>query len=233
MGGPQPGPGQVPQGYPAPGSPQPGPGQAPYGYPAPGYYPAPKGSNGIALAGAITSFIPVVGLVLSIIGRVRAKALGGAGKTAGTVGIILSLIFTVGGGYGLYKLGNSTAADPGCISAEAAARSMNSTLSSDESAIATAEQNGDSSALDTAKNKFLSDFQGLKAKVDSAAAESKHGNVKAAIQAMGDDLANFNTEFQAIFAGTSTDTATLTQTASKLQTDGDALDNLCGNVTNG
>lgn len=229
----------------APGDPGPQPNQANYdpsqqggfaapppGYPLPPAPPAP-GGNGIALAGAIVSFIPVVGLILSIIGRVRAKALGGAGKTAGTVGIVLSVLFTGAAGFGVYKLANSTAADPACISAESDSRHLISTLSADESAMSTAEQNGDKSALTTAGNKFTSDIQSLSAQFAKDKAKATHDNVRTAISNFQNDLDAFAAGLQQLLNGDTSNQNATTAAGARLATDGNAVDNLCGNVTNG
>jgi hypothetical protein len=200
-----------------------------YGYPV----TQPKGSNGLALAGAITSWVPLVGLVLSIVGLVRSKALGGAGKTAATVGIVLSLLFSVGWGFGVYKIGTSTAADPGCITAESGVRNLQSSLTADEQALNTAGQSGDQAQMTTAEQKFVTDMNSIKTVMDHSQSISTHANVKTAIGKVDTDLTTFISEFQQIMAGSTTDTSSLETSANSLSTDGDALDSLCGNLTNG
>jgi hypothetical protein len=200
-----------------------------YGYPV---VPA-KQSNGLALAGAITCFIPLVGLVLSIIGFVRSKALGGAGRTVGMVGIVLSLIFTGGGGFLVYKLANSTLADPGCVTAETGVRNLLSTLEADNQALSTAEQSGDPAQLTTAEQKYITDMGSFKSIMDHSESISTHANVKAAISKIDSDLATFISQFQQLTSGSTSDTTALETSAQNLQTDGSALDGLCTNATDG
>lgn len=222
----QPGYGQQPQ-YPYPGG-----GNAAYPQQQPGGYQPPR-SNGLALAGAIVCFIPVLGLILSIIGRARANSLGGAGKVAGNVGIVLSLLFTGGAGFAVYKIGNSTAADPACISAEADTVKLTSTLNADAQALQDAESSGDSAKLQSAGQKFISDMRNLQQQLEAAQAKATHDNVRQAIQTFDTDLGTFLTGLQKVLSGDSSGGTAVTQTADKLQTDGDAVDNLCGNVGNG
>jgi hypothetical protein len=206
------------------------------GMPGPYDYPGgmpPKQSNGLALAGAITCFIPVVGLVLSIIGRVRAKALGGAGKTAGTVGIVLSVLFLVGYGFAGFEIGNSTALDPGCLSAEAGMSRVDGALVSDDQALSSAEQSQDQTAMQAAANKFISDVKTAEGTLTHAESLSIHANVKAAITKANTDLQSVVTEFQQVENGDSSAASQLETTANSLTADGTALDNLCGNATNG
>jgi hypothetical protein len=100
------------------------PGQPPYGQQQPYYYPPPvKQGNGFAVAGVILAiFAPLLGLIFSIIGLAKSGARAGAGKVLSIVGIILSVVVGVGATIVVVTLVNhvasSTAADPGCISAE-------------------------------------------------------------------------------------------------------------------
>lgn len=226
--------GTVPPQY-DPNAAQPGPGfAADAGIPGPYGHPGmpPRPTNGIALAGAIISFVPVVGLVLSVIGRVRAKALGGAGKTAGTVGIVLSILFTGGFGVGAYLLGTSTAADPGCISTEADMLGLVGTLQTDEQAVATAEQSGDASRLAPAKAKFIADMQTVEAELDKSEALTDHASVKAAITKFDTDL---GIELEALQSAQPDPglVSSAESAAERLPSDGTAIDSLCENFTNG
>jgi hypothetical protein len=204
----------------------------PYGYPG---MPPAKQSNGLALAGAITSFVPIVGLVLSIIGRVRSKALGGAGKTAGTIGIVLSILFTAGAGLGVYELANSTALDPGCLSAEAGMSKVDGSIDADDQALSSAEQAQNKAQFTAASNKFIADVQTAENTLNHAETLATHANVKAAIAKASSDLKSVVTEFQEVESGTGDSGAAsaLQTTATNLESDGAALDNLCDNGTNG
>ena len=187
----------------------------------------------MALAGAILSIIPLLGLIFSIIGLVRSKALGGAGKTAATIGIVLSIVFAGGYGFAAYKLGNSTAADPACISSESAASSMESKLNADETALTTAENSSDSSAVKTALDTMISDMQTIKGQLDSDVAEATHADVKAKLQAFDTDLGKLVTDLKAVENGDTSAATDLESVANRLGPEGDAVDSLCGNATNG
>lgn len=221
----QPGYGQQQQfGYPGAG--------APSGYPQPGGYPGQR-SNGVALAGAICCFIPVLGLVLSIIGRAKAKSLGGAGKVAGNVGIVLSLLFTGGAAFGIYKIGNSTAADPACISAESDSAKLMSTLNADAQSMQDAESSGDKTQLTTAGDKFISDMRGLQQQLTADEGKATHDNVRVAIKKFDTDLDAFLTGLQQVLSGDASGADATDKAGQALENDGDAIDNLCGNVGNG
>lgn len=61
--------------------------------------PVTDDSNGIAIAGLILAFlIPLIGLILSIIGLVKAKHRNGKNQGVAIAGIVLSIIFTIIGG---------------------------------------------------------------------------------------------------------------------------------------
>jgi hypothetical protein len=214
--------------YPGAGIPYPaGPGYPP-GFP--GGPPPPKQTNGFALAGAILCFLPLLGLIFSIIGLVRAKALGGAGRTAATVGIVLSVLFAGGYGFGLYKIGNSTAADPACISAETQVNAMESKLTADEAQMK-ADQNSSAEAGDFTN--AANDLQTIKTSIDGDIGKATHANVKSALQTFDNDLGEMITDFNEIAAGNSAGVNDLESRMNQITTDGDNLDNLCGNAVNG
>src|SRR5579859_6774744 len=67
---------------------------ADYGYGEdPPFVPVTR-RNPLALAGAVLSVAPLVGLVLSVVGFVRSRTRGGVGRTAALLGILLSLLFS-------------------------------------------------------------------------------------------------------------------------------------------
>lgn len=192
-----------------------------------------KESNGVAVAGAVLSFVPLLGLLLSIIGLAMAKARNGGGRTAGTVGVVLSLLFSGALGYGVYKVANSTAADPACLSAEADVLKLTSTLNTDGTALNAASQGTDKARFTTAADKFVSDVDSLEGQLTQAQAEATHTDVRTAIANLDTDLSSFTTGMhQAISGNTSNESAT-TQAVNRLQSDGDSLDGLCGDVGNG
>lgn len=214
--------------------------QAPDTMPAPGAfgygtyaYPAPvprKQSNGLALAGAITSFVPVVGLTLSIIGRVRAKALGGAGKIAGTVGIVLGLVFTGGFCVGGYLLSTSTLADPGCISSDAARTNINLDFARDWQAVINAQNTNDPAQLSDAVGRFADDADLGQQQMRAAAAHAQHANVAAALTSLQNDLGTFAA--QARQNPLNPDVEPLLQTSQSITADNKTLDSLCLHTTN-
>lgn len=193
----------------------------------------PKQTNGLALAGAITSIIPIVGLVLSIIGLARVKTLGGAGRTAGVIGIVLGLLFTGGIGFGIYKLVNSTAADPACLTSEADILSMDAKITSDESAMSSAASSGDAAQQLTAANALLSDLQAIKADLDRDVAKATHADVKAKISILDDDLGTVTTDLKLMIGGDSSVQSSGLTAINQMETDANAVDKVCSNVTNG
>ena len=216
-----------PADYPAAGIPYPGGPGYPPGFPG---GPPPKQSNGFALAGAILCFLPILGLIFSIIGLVRSKALAGAGRTAATVGIVLSVLFAGGYSFAIYKISNSTAADPACISAESQVNAMESKLTADESQMK-ADQNTSAEAGDFTN--AANDLQTIKTSIDGDIGKATHANVKAALQTFDNDLGEMITDFNEIAAGNSAGVTDLDSRISQMSTDGDNLDNLCGNAVNG
>jgi hypothetical protein len=204
------------------------PGYGGYGYPYPYPYPAPpprKPSNGIALAGAITSFIPLLGLTLSIIGRVRASALGGVGKVAGTIGIVLGLLFTGGFCVGAYFLTTSTFADPGCISSDGVRVEINATFADDWQAVTNAQQDQDPAALNAAVSTFADDAARAQEQLQVAVGQARHANVAAALTDLENDMAMFAT--QAREQPQDPDIDALIQTSDSITADDKALDRLC------
>lgn len=192
-----------------------------------------KQTNGLALAGAITAIIPVVGLVLSIVGLARVKTLGGAGRTAGTIGIVLGLLFTGGIGFGIYKLVNSTAADPACLTSEADILSMDAKVTSDESAMSSAASSGNAAQQLTAANALLSDLQTIKADLDRDVAKATHTDVKGKISILDEDLGTVATDLKRMIGGDSSVRSSGLSAINQLETDANAVDKVCSNVTDG
>lgn len=204
---------------------QPQYGQQPLPYGTGTYYPPPpKQGNGFAIAGIILAiFAPVLGLIFSIIGLTKSKARAGAGRTLSIAGIVVSVIVGASGAAAIAILANSTAADPGCISAESAARQMMNTLSTDEAAIARDQ----GSALRADLQRFLNDSRTLQGRLTAAEAQAQHQSVKAQISAMISDMGTFNSSLQAIEQGDTSQLNLFETAASKVQNDGNALDSTC------
>ena len=216
-------PAQFPYGQPY-GS-QPPYGQPPYG--TGGYYPPPpKQGNGFAIAGIILAIlVPLLGLIFSIIGLTKSKARAGAGKALSIAGIIVSVIAIAGYGSLFAVLANSTAADPGCISAESAARQITNTFNADAAAMTRDQSNAP--ALRTDLNRFLNDVKTLQDQMTAAEAQATHQSVKSQIAAVISDLSTFSSSLQAIAQGDVSQVSQMESAATKVQNDGDALDSIC------
>jgi hypothetical protein len=203
---------------------------------------AAKRTNRMAVAGVILSILPLIGLVLSIIGLSKANVLGGAGRTAATIGIALSLVFAGAYGLGIYKLVNSTTADPACVSAEAAELVMDRKVSADEAALSTAEAqveaaesvgDGDGvgdggDGVQVALRAMATDLRTSEADLGKAAVETTNAGVRAGIQAVRDDLGKLSAEVEEVRGGNDSAMSNLEAVARQLQLDGDAVDRTCG-----
>lgn len=191
------------------GMPQPGFDPA-YGYPVYGQPP----SNNIAIAGFILSiFFWPVGLILSIVGVVKAGQAGGKGRGLAIAGIaiavVLAIITVV-----LIAVGTTApAADPGCTSAETQMAQLDSQIDADQD---------DPDAL-------IGDLNTVKSDLDSSLAKAKHQNVRDQIQLVDTDLSTFLGDYNALKANPDdTDMQdSLQSDLTKLQTDADDLDDLC------
>jgi PHD/YefM family antitoxin component YafN of YafNO toxin-antitoxin module len=208
-------------------------GQPPYGQPPAYYGPPVKQGNGFAVAGLILAiFVPLLGLIFSIIGLVTSRARAGAGKALSIVGIVLSVVVGAGATIVVVELASnvvhSTAADPGCISAENDARQMGTTINADGTAI-TRDENNPSAVL-TDLRKFQTDMQTLQGHLSSAQAQAQHQSVRAQIAALTSDIKTLNSSLQAVENGDTSQVSQLSTAATKLQTDGDALDSTCSKL---
>jgi hypothetical protein len=202
-------------------------------YPQPGYgYPVgppPKQSNGLAVAGLVLAilFWPL-GLIFSIIGLVRSKARGGAGKTPAIIGLVLAVLFGAGSIVFFVSVAKSTAADPGCISAESSISSLTPKLQADETKL-----NADSSnpaALQTDLTGFIDDMQSVQSDLTNAGSIATHSNVQTAIGTMDTDLGTFITDMKQIQGGDDSQVNQMTAVAQKLEPDGNAVDSLCSSI---
>ena len=228
----------------------PDPRQGAYAYAgAPYGEAAARQTNRVALAGVIFSVLPLLGLIFSIIGLSKASVLGGAGRTAATVGIALSLVFAGVYGLGIYKIVSSTNADPGCVAAESAELTMDRKVSADEAALSAAEAeaaesvgssgggSGDGGGdagedgedgVQTALRAMAADLQASETELESAAAEATNAKVGAGIRAVHDDLGELIAEIEAVQAGDDSAMSSLQTVAGQLELDGNAVDQLCG-----
>jgi hypothetical protein len=167
--------------------------------------PAKAGTNGVAVAGFVLAFlIAPIGLILSIIGLIKARRPGQKGKGLAIGGIVVALLLSIGGGVAVAVAANkvSTLVDPGCTTGKAAILDNSSKISGSDPA-------GVKS--------------GLQATVDgltSAASQAKHDNVRAAMTALRDDYQKL---IDAINKGTQPDAGL----QDKINTDANAIDALC------
>jgi hypothetical protein len=187
-------------------------------------------TNRLAIAGAILSFVPLLGLIFSVIGLSRAKSVRGAGRKASIVGIALSIVFMALYGVGTYKVVNSTAMDPACVSAESAAGSMYGKLTADTQAMNADIANPALSSDFTATG---DDVENLQNDLASDIAEATHADVKAKLQALDKDLGGLTADYQELSDGNSAGLTDLQAQRSQLLADASAVDNVCDNITNG
>jgi peptidoglycan hydrolase CwlO-like protein len=192
-----------------------------------------KRSNGFAVAGIILAiFAPLLGLIFSIIGLAKSNARGGAGKALSIVGIVLSLVVGAAATIVVVEVATSVAhspaADPGCISAEHDATQMSGTLTADGAAITRDANNP--AAVRTDLQNFQTDMQSLQGQLSSAQGEAQHQSVKARIAALTSDISTLSASLQAIEGGNISQASQLNAIASKLQSDGDALDSACSTL---
>jgi hypothetical protein len=193
--------------------PQPPPGFGPGGFPQhnphlqPGFgplYPPPqKQSNGLAIAGAVLSvFFWPLGLVFSIIGLVKSKALGGAGRTAAIIGLVISTIFAVSTIAGVVVLvngvKNATALDPGCRYTEPAIAAFLPGLSTDQTDIDNDVASSDQAGLQTDSTKAIGDLQSLQSGFNQALAVGTHESVKAAVGVATNDVTALTTDLDSL-----------------------------------
>ena len=186
----------------------------------------PRRTNGAALAGAILSVLPPIGLVLSAVGLSRARSLGGAGRTAGGVGIVLSLVFAAGYGVGLYEAESSARVDPTCT----AVLATEGRLSSEESALTAVELDGSATDARSALGTMASELQALRSELAEDAARAARADVRARIQAVDGDLGAMIVDVKAVEGGDDSALSGLEGVARRLQVDGGAMDGVCGQV---
>jgi hypothetical protein len=209
--------------------PQPPYGPPPYG--TGGYYPPPpKQGNGFATAGFVLAilFAPV-GLIFSVIGLVKAKARAGAGRGLSIAGIIVSAILMTAGLVSGIAFMNSPATDPGCISAESAAvRQGMSTVVADSAAMDRDSNNVASERTDV--QRLVNDMKAVQGQLTAAEGQAQHQAVKAELAAVISDMNAFSSSLQAITQGDTSQVSQLGTAASKMETDGNAVDSTCSTL---
>jgi len=192
----------------------------------------PPRGNGAARAGAIACFVPLLGLVLSIVGLSKAKALG-VGRGVAQLGIVLSLVFSVAwcaaGYYAYTTLGSSS--DPGCVNAKADYQRYSVQMEQDAAAMT---KGGVGSVAFTAAVKtYQADLAALIAEFDADSARAADGSVKVAIQAVGGDLTQLDTSLGDLATGNYAGASNVMQINDRLITDYQHLESVCGGASGG
>lgn len=217
--------GQTPPPY---GQPQPGYGPpGPYPGPgAPGGYGPPKQGNGFSVAGVCLSVLPLFGLIFSIIGVVKSKARGGAGRTLGIIGIVLSLVFAV-----VYitldftVLKSAAAGDPGCVAVKTAMLSSEGSLKADDQQIEA--DAGNTAKEQTDLQKFTGDAQGFVSQLKAAANLSANARAKAAMTKTSGDLTTMLSDLRAVESGDTSKVSQMESLLNGMNTDGKTLSQAC------
>jgi hypothetical protein len=188
--------------------------------------------NTFATAGAVTSFVPVIGLLLSLVGLVRSRG-PRAGKKAARVGVVLSLVFSaawgVAGYYG-YKSAYAKATDPGCVSADADFLGYSTQMQDDAAAMATAAGSAGgarSAAFTAAVHDYQENLAKLVADFDADSAKAAGASLKTAIQAVSADLTGLDTDFGYVATGNYAAAADLMDLNAKLITDFQTMEDVC------
>jgi hypothetical protein len=174
------------------------------------YYPPPqpeKGVSGLAIAALCTCWIPVVGLVFSIIGLLQTGAGKLKGRGLAITALVLSVLFTAGGVWAGVLIGSKTSAlDPGCTQGKPAIIDGSKKVTTDAAA-------GNATAVQA-------DVQSIVTQLNAAVASSKRADVKTAMQAVSDD-------YNALLQGMTSGNLDATSLQTKLETDLQQVDNLC------
>jgi hypothetical protein len=201
--------------------------------PLPPQNAARQPTNTLALAGAVTSIVPLLGLVLSILGLTKARVLG-VGRAVAQVGIALSVLFTLAwgvGGYYVYKVADSTAADPGCVSADADYLQYDAQMEQDASAMT--KGGVGTPAFTAAVKTYQSDLTTLIGDFTVDAGKAGHADVRTAIQGVSSDLMQLDTGLGDLASGNYAGASHVMDLNSKLMTDFQHMESLCTTLSNG
>lgn len=195
LGAGQPGSPYGPGGAPGPAPMPPAYGYA-YGYPPPS---RPNATSAVAIVAICLFWVPVVGLVLSIVGLVKTARGKARGRGLAITALVLSILVTAGAALiGAEIASKPSALDKGCQAGKTAVIDQSKQMDADS-------KKGDAAAV-------RADLTTLIGNLAKAASASHRSDVRAAVQALHDDysaLADGNTD------------------AGKLSADLDQLDHLC------
>lgn len=150
--------------------------QPQYGMPYPQAYPElPRPMSGIAIAALCTFWVPVVGLVLSIVGMVQTGAGKYRGQGLAIAALVLSIVMSLAYGAVGAMIGlKPSALDPGCAKGQAAIRDAAKKLDADGAD----------------PNAVMTDLQSTITQLDAAIASSHRADVKSAMQTIRGDYAD-------------------------------------------
>jgi len=150
------------------------------------------------------------------------------------VGITLSLLFTAGwgvAGYLGYKLVNSTATDPGCISADSDYTHYQSVLQQDAAAMA--ESAVGTSGFARAVQQYRLDLGALLSAFNADAVKAGATDLKSAIQDVASDLTLIDTELGSVAVGQYAGAANLMNENGALLTDFQHMESVCTGRSSG
>ena len=229
--------------------PQQPPPPQPIAYPQPPFPQAPGGppiatpggsarpNNAFALTGALTSIVPVVGLVFSIIGLAKAKLLGGIGRRVAVLGVTLSLVFSAAWGVaGIYvfRVIDSTGADPGCTAAIGDYLTYSQDLGTDAAAMGKTSYG--TKQFTAAVKAYESDLQVLIGRFEADAARANHASVRTSIASLVGDLQQLKTMMGDLETGDFSDVGSLGDISTldgKLLSDYQHTQSICTGYANG
>lgn len=196
---------------------------APAGYG--GYVPPEYQKNGFSIAGFVLCFLPLLGIIFSILGLVKSGKVGGKGRGLAIAGLVLSLAFV--GGYSAIAVAvsKSTVLDPGCNSMRASFNNLNSKLETDVNKLTS--DSSDATAMQSDLTAFTGDIQTMKSDLDDALAQAQNQSVKDKLQAMDGDLATVLSGLKAIQGGDTSQLNAFEAAAGRLGADGSAVDSVC------
>lgn len=206
-------------------------GQQSYGPPPDGtdgdQPPPVKRDNGFAVAGISLAIVPPLGLIFSIIGLTKSKALAGTGKTLSIAGIVVSLL--VGAGTGtVIAIAGPAPVDPGCTAFESLSGPMAKIVGADEAAISRDQNN--LSALRADLRHLVVDIQLVETRATTAEAQAQNQPVRAALLALIRDLKTLTSGIQAMLNGDLSQVIQVVAAADKLGSDGNAVESTCSAV---
>lgn len=170
-----PGPQYGPGGPVAPGG-MPGPGPVPpaYGYGFPP--PRPTVISAVAIVALCLFWVPVVGLVLSIVGMVKTAKGKARGRGLAIAALVLSILVTGAAVvFGAAIASKPSALDPGCTRGKTAVLEQSKQIDADS-------KKGDTSAVQSDLTTLVNDLA-------KAASEAKRSDVRSTVQAVHDDYA--------------------------------------------